>query len=115
MVMVIRQMLPPTCVREVRSFIGICSYYRKFILNFSVIVKCLIRLNKKFAKFECSKECQAAFNFPKESLATVPELAHPDTSKPYILYTDARDDYIGACLCQDQHTQGEMKSNELNE
>ena len=50
-VRVIRQMLPPTCVREVRSFIGICSYYRRFIPNFKAIVKPLIRLTKKFAKF----------------------------------------------------------------
>ena len=42
----------------------------------------------------------------------MPVLAYLDTNKPYTLYTDASDDCIGACLCQEQDTQGEMKSNE---
>ena len=93
-------MVPPKWVREVRSFIGMCSYYRRFIPNFSAITKPLINLSKKFAKFEWTKECQITFDFLKESLATVPFLAYPDTSKPYILYTDASDDCIGPCQCQ---------------
>ena len=48
-------------------------------------------------------------------LTTVPVLANPDTRKPYILYMDASDDCTGACLCQEQDTQGELKSNEPNE
>ena len=91
-----------------------CSYYRRFIPNFSAIVKPLIRLTKKFEKFEWSKECQAALDILKENLTTVPVLAYLDTRRPYILFTDASDDCIGACLCQEQDTQGEMKSNEPN-
>ena len=45
----------------------------------------------------------------------MPVLAYLDTSKPYILYTDASGDHIGACLCQEHDTQGVMKSNEPNE
>ena len=108
-VKVIRQMLPPTCVREVRSYIGMCSYYRRFIPNFSAIAKPLIRLTVKFEEkktIEWNKECQAAFNFIKGSLPTVPVLTYPDTSKPYILYAHASDDCTGACLCQKQDTQG---------
>ena len=107
-VKVMRWMLPPTCLWDIRSFIGICSYYRRFIPNFSAIAKLLIRLTKKFAKFEWSKECQTAFDLFKESLTTVPVLAYPDTSKPYILYTDISDDCIWACLCQEQDTEGEI-------
>ena len=110
-----RQMLPPTCVREVRSFICMCSYYRRFIPNFSAIAKPLIRLTKKFAKFDWSKECQAAFEFPKDSLTTVLALAYQDTSKPYILYTNASDDCTGTYLCPKQDTQGEMKPNKPHE
>ena len=109
-----RQMIPSTCVREVRSFTGMCSYYR-FIPNFSAIAKPLNRLTKKFAKFDWSKECQAASDFLKNCLTTVPVLAYPDNSKPYILYTDAGDDCIGAGLCQEQDIQGWMKSNEPKE
>ena len=71
-VKVMGQMLPPTCVREVRSFIGMCSYYMGFIPNFSAIAENLIILTKKYTKFEWSKECQAAFDCLKETLNTVP-------------------------------------------
>ena len=97
-VQVIKNMNPPSCVRELRSFIGMCSYYRRFIPNFSAKAKPLIKLTRKFAKFEWNKECQAAFDHLKECLTTSPLLSYPDTSKPYILYTDASDDCIGACL-----------------
>ena len=83
-----------------------CSYYRRFSPKFSAIAKPLIKLTKKFAKFEWTKECQIAFDLLKEGLTTVPLLVYPDTSKPYILYTDASDECIGACLCQ-HHEEGE--------
>ena len=51
-VKVMRQALPPTCVREVRSIFGMCSYYRRFIPNVVAIVKSLIRLTERFTKFE---------------------------------------------------------------
>ena len=70
-VKLMRQMLPPACVREVRSFIGMCSYYRRFIPNFSANVKPLIRLTKKFANFEWCKGCQAAFDFLKDAIQMV--------------------------------------------
>ena len=65
-VQVIKNMNPPCCVREVRSFIGMCSYYRRFIPNLSAKAKPLINLTRKFAKFEWNKECQAAFDHLKE-------------------------------------------------
>ena len=82
-----------------------CSYCKRLVPNFSAFVKPLIILTKKFAKFEWSKECQAAFDFLRKSLTTVPVLAYPDTSKAYIFYVDASDDCIGVCLCQEQDTQ----------
>ena len=104
-VQVIKNMNLPSCAREVRSFIGMCSYYR-FIPNFSAKAKPLIKLTGKCAKFKWNKESQAAFGHLKECLTTSPLLSYPDTSKPYILYTDAGDDCIGACLCQ-AHEEGE--------
>ena len=55
------------------------------------------------------------FDFLKKSLTTVPVLAYPDTSKPYILYMNASDNCIRGCIHQKQDSQGEMKSNEPNE
>ena len=69
-IQVIKNMNPPSCVREVRSFIGMCSYYRRFFLNFSAKAKPLIKLTRKFAKFERNKECQGAFDHLKECLTT---------------------------------------------
>ena len=97
---VMRSVPQPTCVKEIRSFIGMMSYYRKFVPNFSEIAKPLINLTKKRAKFEWDEKCQTAFEFLKESLTTVPVLAYPDPEKPYVLYTDASDSCIGAVLCQ---------------
>ena len=55
---VIRNMVPPKCIREVRRFIGMCTYYIRFIPNFSAIAKPSINLTKKFAQFEWTKVCQ---------------------------------------------------------
>ena len=73
-VQVIKNINPPNCVREVRSFIGMCNYYRSFFPNFSAKAKPLIKLTRKFAKFEWNKECQAAFDHLKECLTTSPLL-----------------------------------------
>ena len=89
---ILRQMLAPTCVSKVWSFIGMCNYYRRFIPHFLTIAKPLSRLTKKFAKFELGKECQATFEFLKKCLTTVLVSAYPDTRNPYIFYTDASDD-----------------------
>ena len=103
-----RAMGRPQNVKDIRSSIGMCSYYRRFIPNFSEIAIPLIRLTKKNVEFNWSAECQTAFDFLKESLTTVPVLAYPDPNKPYILYTDASDTCIGACLSQiDEETKGE--------
>ena len=96
----IRDLPEPKSVREIRGFIGMCSYYRRFVPNFSKIAEPLIDLTKKYARFKWTSECRTAFDFLKESLTVVPLLAYPDTNKPYVLYTDASNNCIGACLTQ---------------
>ena len=96
----IREMAAPCNVRKVRGFIGTCSYYRRFIPNFSEIAQPLIGLTKKFARFKWTAQCQKAFDYLKDSLSVVPLLVYPDTQKPYILYTDASDTCLGAVLTQ---------------
>ena len=102
----IRDMPAPTTVREVRSLMGMAGYYRRFVPNFSKIAEPMVALTKKYARFSWSEECQKAFEFLKESLTVVPLLAYPDTREPYVLYTDASDTCIGACLTQEQEPEG---------
>ena len=96
----IRSITAPTTVREVRSFMGMCSYYPRFIPEFSQIAEPIIALTKKYARFQWSQDCQKAFEHLKESLTVVPLLAYPDPNNSYVLYTDASDTCIGVCLTQ---------------
>ena len=97
----IRSLPVPTCVREVRSFIAMCSYYKRFIPNFSQIPEPIIALTRKYAHFKWLDTHQRAFDYLKESHTAVPLLCYPDPNKPYVLYTDASDTCLGACLTQD--------------
>lgn len=84
----IRSLPAPINVKEIRSFIGMISYYRRFIPNMSNIATPLIELTRKNAKFKWTDECQKAFDYLKDSFTVIPSLAYPDLSKPYILYTE---------------------------
>lgn len=97
----IRSLPAPSSVKEVRSFLGMCSYYRRFIPPFLEIAIPLIHLTKKYAKFKWTDESQKTFDHLKQNLTCVPLLGYPDTGKPYVLYTDASDKAIGACLVQE--------------
>ena len=90
----------PTTVRQVRGFIGMCSYYRRFIPGFSGLAEPLIRLTRKYARFQWDEACQVAFDRLKKMLHDMVILAYPDPNKNYKLYTDASDFCIGACLTQ---------------
>ena len=96
----IQTVAAPKTVRQVRGFIGMCSYYRRFIPNFSSIAEPLINLTRKWAKFKWDDTCQNAFEKLKGCLADMVILAYPDPNKEYNLYTDASDYAIGACLTQ---------------
>jgi hypothetical protein len=67
----------PTNVKELRSFMGFCGYYRKFIQNFSRLAKCLHKLTEKGRKFEWTNECQSTFEELRNKLVSSPILAHP--------------------------------------
>lgn len=92
----------PKCVREVRSFLGTVSYYRKFIRGFATIAKPLHRLTEKEMKFIWTEECQQAYTQLKRALVTSPVLVYPNAEKPYILDTDASGFGIGGVLSQQQ-------------
>ena len=91
----------PQSITEVRSFLGLCSYYRRFIHKYSEIAKPLTRLNEKGVKFLWTEDCEKAFSTLKHRLTTAPILRHPDFSKQFTLDTDASDNAIGAVLSQE--------------
>ena len=98
----VQNMQPPKTIRDVRSFLGMASYYRKYVPNFSKIAKPLNALTRKHAKFNWTAEAQSAFDTLKQSLLEAPVLAFPDISKPFKLYTDASQYALGAVLMQEQ-------------
>ena len=85
----------PRRLRDVRSFLGLCSYYRRFIRNFSVLAAPLFELTKKGRAFEWDDACQEVFEHLKRVLTTTPILALPKDEGLYILDCDACDLGIG--------------------
>ena len=93
----------PTTKKEVRSLVGILSYYRKFIPNFASLSSCLSNLTKKGRpdKICWTGECNEAFKSIQNRLSNIPILRLPDLSQKFILRTDASGTGIGACLLQE--------------
>jgi hypothetical protein len=89
---------PPTTVTEVRSFLGLADYYRRFILNFSKIAKPATELLKKENKYVWSDACDEDFKHLKKLLTTSPVVAQPDTTKPFDVYSDASVTGLGGVL-----------------
>ena len=75
--------------KEIKQFLGLTGYYRKFVPRFADISRPLTTLRKKDAKFEWTPACQKSFELLKETLCGEPLLKYADTSKLYTLYTDA--------------------------
>ena len=96
----VRDWPEPNNVTELRSFIGLCSCYRKFILGFADIAKPLQCLTSKGKPFAWTSECSQAFGKLKNRLCEAQTLAHPDFTKEFILDTDASDFAIGVVLPQ---------------
>ena len=92
----------PRNVKEVKSFYGLCTYYRKFVQNFAQIARPLTNLVRKNEKFHWTPECQQAFEGLKEALTTAPVLAYPRPDGDLILDTDASQFAVGSVLSQRQ-------------
>jgi hypothetical protein len=89
---------PPMFVSEVRSFLELASYYRRFIPNFSKIMKPITELLKKGNKYAWNDVCDEAFKNMKKLLTTSPLLAQPDTDKTFDVYCDASGTGLGGVL-----------------
>ena len=85
----IHDMPAPHNCKEVKQFLGLVGYYRKFVQGFADLSRPLTRLTCKDRIFEWTHECRKAFNILKQNLCVQPILKYTDTSKGYTLYTDA--------------------------
>jgi len=92
----------PTRLRDVRAFLGLASYYRRFVQNFSMISAPLHQLARKNQPFHWDDEHQRSFDELKARLTTSPILAMPTDNDPFVLDTDASGHAIGAVLSQVQ-------------
>jgi transposase InsO family protein len=90
----------PQRLRDVRAFLGLCSYYRRFIRDFSVLASPLFALTQKGRAFVWDETCREAFDRLKTVLTTTPILALPKDEGTYVLDCDACDVGIGAVLSQ---------------
>ena len=95
----------PTNPKQIKQFLGLAGYYRRFIESFSKIATPLNRLLQKDVPFVWSDECSAAFDALKEKLVTAPILAFPNFALPFQLYTDASGEAVGMVLGQIQNGQ----------
>jgi hypothetical protein len=96
----IRSLPPPTNVKELRSFLGMTNYYRKFIPKYSEIALPLTELTKKRRDFLWNEQAQQCFDQVKSLLIEDAMLCHPMLDKPFVLQTDASDFAIAAALMQ---------------
>ena len=92
----------PNDVKSLRSFLGLASYYRRFVPGFAKVAGPLHALTKKDSPFIWGPECQAAFAELKQLLTSSPVLAFPDFTRGFILETDASGAGLGAVLAQEQ-------------
>ncbi|WVZ89046.1 hypothetical protein U9M48_035505 [Paspalum notatum var. saurae] len=91
----------PKIPKEVRGFLGLAGYYRRFIENFLRIAKHMTSLLEKHAEFRWTNAQQAAFDELKKKLTTAPVLTLPDQQKKFIVYCDASRDGLGCVLMQE--------------
>ena len=95
----------PENLRQLRGFLGLATYYRKFVKSYADIAATLNRLLCKNQHFDWTQECQTAFEQLKNALITSPVLALPNDSDPFVLDTDASDESIICVLSQVQNSE----------
>ena len=105
-ILAVQQWPVPSNIKEVRGFLGLAGYYRKFVRGFAVTSRPLTDLLKKGVVFRWTYLEDGAFRALQQALVTAPVLALPNFTKTFELETDALDQGIGAVLSQDGHPIG---------
>ena len=96
----IRNFPAPRNVSEVRTFLGMAGYYRKFVRNFSIVAAPISSLTAKDQPFIWTEECAKAFDVLRNAIADDAVLNHPEFDKPFIIDSDASGVGLGAVLSQ---------------
>nr|AAV31273.1 putative polyprotein [Oryza sativa Japonica Group]AAV31377.1 putative polyprotein [Oryza sativa Japonica Group] len=91
----------PKTVSEIRSFLGLAGYYRRFIENFSKIARPMTRLLQKEVKYKWTEDCEQSFQELKKRLVTAPVLILPDSRKGFQVYCDASRLGLGCVMMQE--------------
>ncbi|GJV21899.1 reverse transcriptase domain-containing protein [Tanacetum coccineum] len=96
----IKDWASPKTPTEIRQFLGLAGYYRRFIEGFSKIAKTMTKLTQKGVKFDWGDKQEAAFQLLKQKLCSAPILALPEGSEDFIAYCDASKKGLGVVLMQ---------------
>ena len=108
----------PKSVFEIRSFLGLAGYYRRFIKDFSQLVLVVTKLIQKEIKFEWNDLCERAFKELKRRLTSAPILMVLERGKMYTVYCDASKDELGCVLMQSERVVAygsrQLKNHEWN-
>jgi hypothetical protein len=108
----------PRNVSEIRSFMGLVGYYKRFIVGFSKIAHPITSLHKKGTKFEWTPKCEENFNLLKELLTSAPVFKIVDPNEIFVVCTDACKEGLGGVLMQNEHVIGhdsrKVKEHERN-
>ncbi|GJS05893.1 putative reverse transcriptase domain-containing protein [Tanacetum coccineum] len=96
----IKDWASPKTPTEIRQFLGLAGYYRRFIEGFSKIAKSMTKLTQKGIKFDWGEKEENAFQLIKQKLCSAPILALPEGSEDFVVYCDASHKGLGAVLMQ---------------
>jgi hypothetical protein len=96
----IREWSAPKNVTEVRSFMGLAGYYRRFIVGFSRIAHPITSLQRKGKKFQWTEECERSFQQLKQLLTSAPILKIVDPNEDFMVCTDACKEGLGGVIPQ---------------
>jgi hypothetical protein len=109
---------PPQNVSDIRSFLSLASYYRRFIHDFSKIAKSMTRLLEKGKEFKWSEECQVSFEELRKRLTSDLGLTLPDITQSFDIYCDASRSSLGCVLMQDgmvvSYVSWQLRKHEMN-